>query len=96
MSVMAIFCKQIAPLVGNFFPVRAAFRGEVPAEHPAEGAIVYADEPGQRFIQDIAGVGLLKIAVKGIAAAVFFQKVPEESVSFSVFHGSLNSFTLQK
>ena len=54
--------EQPAPLVDDVFPVGAAFGGQVPAEHAAEGAIVYADEAGKRLVHDIAGVCSLEIA----------------------------------
>lgn len=54
--------EQPAPLVGDVFPVGAAFGGQVPAEHTAESAIVYADEAGKRLIHDIAGVCCFEIA----------------------------------
>lgn len=81
--------EQPAPLVGDVFPVGAAFGGQVPAEHAAEGAIVYADEAGKRLVHDIAGVCCLEIAVEGFAAAVFSEEFPEKAISgFAIHHTS--------
>ena len=96
MSVMAIFCKYIAPGVGDFFPVGAAFRGKVPAEYPAKGSIVYTNQAGQGFVQDVAGMSGLEIAVEGLAAADFSKETSEEFISFLGFHSSLNSFFAAK
>lgn len=96
MSVMAIFCKQIAPIIGDVLPVGAAFRGEVPTEHPAESTVVNPYQAGEGFVHDISWVRGFEIAVEGFCTPVFPEETPEEFISFSVFHFVLNLFTAAK
>ena len=84
MSVMAIFCKQIAPIIGDVLPVGAAFRGEVPTEHPAESTVVNPYQAGEGFVHDIPGVRGFEIAVEGFCTPVFPEETGKVYIVFGI------------